>query len=88
MQLQELLEKKYISPSVSSWGEPMLFVKTKDGTLNSCIDYKQLNKVTMKNKYLYEFDQYKICHLLGAFRVKVFKMNWLVGSILWAGLIL
>ena len=51
MQLQELLEKKYIMPSVSPWGEPVLFVKNKDGTLRLCIDYRQLNKVTVKNKY-------------------------------------
>ena len=51
MQLQELLEKKYIRPSVSPWGAPVLFVKKKDGTLRFCIDYRQLNKVTMKNKY-------------------------------------
>ena len=38
MQLQELLEKKYIKPSVSPWGAPVLFVKKKDGTLRLCID--------------------------------------------------
>ena len=51
MQLQELLENKYIRPSVSPWGAPVLFVKNKYGTLNLCIDYKQMNKVTVKNKY-------------------------------------
>ena len=51
MQLQELLEKKYIKMSVSPWGAPVLFVKNKDGTLRLCIDCRQLNKVTMKNKY-------------------------------------
>ena len=51
MQLQELLEKKYIRPSVSPWGASVLFVKKKYGTLRLCIDYRKLNKVTMKNKY-------------------------------------
>ena len=51
MQLQELLEKKYIRTSVSPWGEPVLFVKNKYGTLKLCINYRQLNRVTVKNKY-------------------------------------
>ena len=51
MQLQELLENKYIRSSVSPWGAPILFVKKKDGTLRLCIGYRQLNKVTVKNKY-------------------------------------
>ena len=50
IQLQELLEKKYIRPSVSPWGELVLVVKKKDGTLGF---YKQLNKVTVKNKYMF-----------------------------------
>ena len=40
MQLQDLLEKKYITPSVSPWGAPILFVKKKYGTLRLCIDYR------------------------------------------------
>ena len=50
-QLQELLDKGFIRPSVSSWGASVLFVKKKDGTLRMCIDYWQINKVTVKNKY-------------------------------------
>jgi hypothetical protein len=51
LQLEELLKKGYICPSVSPWGAPVLFVKKKDGTLRLCIDFRQLNKVTVKNKY-------------------------------------
>ena len=51
LQLQELLEKGFIRLSVSPWGAPVLFVKKKYGTLLLCVDYRQLNKMTVKNKY-------------------------------------
>ena len=51
-QLEELLEKQFIRPSVSLWGAPVLLVKKKDGSMRLCVDYRQLNKVTIKNQYL------------------------------------
>ena len=51
MQLEEILKKGYICPSVSPWSAPVFFVKKKDGMLRLCIDFRQLNKVTVKNKY-------------------------------------
>ena len=51
VQLQELLNKGFIRPSTSPWGAPILFVKKKDKTLRLCIDYRQLNRVTIKNRY-------------------------------------
>ena len=50
-QLQDLLDKGFIRPSSSPWGAPVLFVKKKDGSLRLCIDYRQLNKATVRNKY-------------------------------------
>ncbi|KAG8496889.1 hypothetical protein CXB51_008087 [Gossypium anomalum] len=50
VQLQELTDKDFARPSYSPWGAPVLFVK-KDGSMRLCIDYRQLNKVTLKNKY-------------------------------------
>jgi hypothetical protein len=50
IQLKEMMNKDYIRPNMSLWGAPTLFVKNKDGTLQLCIDYRQLNKTTIKNK--------------------------------------
>jgi len=50
-QLKDLLEKGFIRPSISPWGAPVLFVRKKDGSLRMCIDYRQLNKMTVKNRY-------------------------------------
>ena len=50
-QLEDLLEKILICPSVSPCGAPLLLVKKKEGTMRLCVDYRQLNKVTIKNKY-------------------------------------
>ncbi|XP_070049357.1 uncharacterized protein [Nicotiana tomentosiformis] len=49
--LEELLAKGFVRSSVSPWGAPVLFEKKKDGTMRLCIDYRQLKKVTIKNKY-------------------------------------
>ncbi|KAM2442196.1 hypothetical protein PS1_023335 [Malus domestica] len=63
-QLQELVDKGFIQPSTSPLGAPVLFVKKKDGSLRLCINYRQLNRVMIKNRYLLPriddlFDQLK-----------------------------
>ncbi|GJY27602.1 retrotransposon protein, putative, ty3-gypsy subclass [Tanacetum coccineum] len=50
-QLQELVDKGFIRPSSSPWGAPVLFVKKKDRSFRMCIDYRELNKLTVKNQY-------------------------------------
>ncbi|BBN68770.1 transposable element gene [Prunus dulcis] len=50
-QLQELVDKGFIRPSFSPWGALVLFVKKKDGTMRLCIDYRQVDKITVRNRY-------------------------------------
>ena len=50
-QIEELMGKGFIRPSVSPWGAPVLFAKKQDGSLRLCVDYRQLNRATIKNKY-------------------------------------
>ena len=49
--MQDLLDKKFICPIYLPWGALVLFIKKKDGSMRMCIDYRELNKVTIKNKY-------------------------------------
>jgi hypothetical protein len=49
--IKELLEKRFIHPSISPWGAPVIFVSKKDDTQRLCVDYPALNEVTVKKKY-------------------------------------
>ncbi|CAA7036378.1 unnamed protein product [Microthlaspi erraticum] len=66
-QIEDLLSKGFIRPSVSPWGAPVLFVKKKDGSFRLCIDYRGLNRVTVKNRYplprIDEFGSVEGCYL-------------------------
>lgn len=59
-----MLQVRFIRPSASAWGTPVLFVKKKDGLLRLCIDYRQINQVTVKNHY----PLLRIYNLFGQFR--------------------
>ncbi|GJU65355.1 putative reverse transcriptase domain-containing protein [Tanacetum coccineum] len=68
-QLKELSDKGFIRPSSSPWGAPVLFVKKKDGSFRMCIDYRELNKLTVKNRYPLPriddlFDQLQVHHII------------------------
>ncbi|KAD3336725.1 hypothetical protein E3N88_32244 [Mikania micrantha] len=65
-QLQELLELGFIRPSVSPWGTPVLFVKKKDGSMRLCIDYRELNKINIRNRYTLPLIDDLFDHLQGA----------------------
>ena len=70
VQMEELLSKGFVKTSTSPWGAPVLFVKKKDGSLRLCIDYRQLNQVTIRNQYLFPRIDDLFDHLQGA---KVFS---------------
>ena len=85
--MQELLDKKFIRPSYSSWEALVLFVKKKDGSMKMCNNYRELNKVTIKNKYLLPriddlFDQLRGATMLskidlrfGYYQLKVYESD-------------
>ena len=49
--MEEMVSKGFVRSSTSPWGAPVLFVKKKDGSMRLCIDYRKLNKVTIRNQY-------------------------------------
>ena len=51
VQMEEMVNKGFVRPSMSPWGAPVLFVKKKDGSMRLCIDNRELNKVTIRNQY-------------------------------------
>jgi hypothetical protein len=65
-QIEELLEKGFIRPSSSPWGAPVLFVSKKDGSRRICVDYRNLNEVTIKNKYPLPQNEHLFAQMKGA----------------------
>lgn len=65
-QLENLLEKKFVRPNISPWGARILLVKKKNGSKRLCVDYRKMNKVTIKNKYLFPRIDDLIDQLIGA----------------------
>lgn len=65
--MEDLIKKKFIQPSVSSWEVSVLLVKKKDGRMRLCVDYRQMNKVTIKNKYHLPRIDYLMDWLVGAY---------------------
>ena len=51
VQMEEVVNKGFVRPSTSPWEAPVLFVKKKDGSMRLCIDYREFNKVTIRNQY-------------------------------------
>ncbi|GJV33762.1 ribonuclease H-like domain-containing protein [Tanacetum coccineum] len=80
-QLQELADRGFIRPSTSPWGAPVLFVKKKDGSFRMCIDYRELNKLTVKNRYPLPriddlFDQLQgLSVYIGQIQLKIMVIN-------------
>ena len=64
-QIEESLGKQFIRPTTSPWGAPVLLVKNKDGSSRLCVDYRQLNKMTIKNKYLFPRIDDLMDHVMG-----------------------
>ncbi|GJT23617.1 putative reverse transcriptase domain-containing protein [Tanacetum coccineum] len=80
-QLKELLEKGFIRPSSSPWEAPVLFVKKKDGLLHMCIDYRELNKMTVKNRYpLPRIDDFLINFKVQVYIQKLIYVRGIINS--------
>ena len=82
-QLQELIDKMYIRPSVSPWGAPVLFVKKKYGTLRLYIDYQQLKKMIINNPYPLRwiddlFDQFRVATIFSKIYLRFeYRQVWI-----------